>query len=111
MSKRLPTTKFRSVADRFYRDALSSLDYSEQALIDAYRKETYGEQCDERNNGWIFGKKAFDITVAAWREDLETGLTCKAEYLQDYEEDSIEYKFIENVLAGVIPAPFFGWTS
>lgn len=100
---------YRKVAETFYRPADSTLDFSEKALQEAFEKETFGIRHDMSKNGWAFGKKAFDITVASWKEDLADGLFCKYDYLRDYKEDSFEYEFIWNVIRHFPAARFFGY--
>ncbi|WEM34425.1 hypothetical protein [Xanthomonas phage X1] len=98
---------YRRVAESFYRPHGCTLDFSQKALLQAFEKETYGVDHDMSKNGWAFGKKAFDITVASWREDLAEGLFCKYDYLRDYEEDSFEYDFIWNVIKNFSSARLF----
>ncbi len=57
----------------------SSFDFSADALIECFRHESYGDEC-KKDNGYLFGKLALDITISSWREDIEAGLFCKAEF-------------------------------
>lgn len=50
-----------------------------QSLIDCFHYESNGKPA-QKNNGYVFGKWAKDISVATWREDLYAGLCCKAEF-------------------------------
>lgn len=103
--------RYRRIAETFYRPADCMLDFSEKSLTEAFERETFGANHDMSKNGYAFGKKAFDITVAAWREDIADGLFTKYEYLKDYEEDSFEYEFIWNVIKDFPVGTFFAYKT
>lgn len=54
-------------------------DFSLQSLLECHSFESKGIS-GSKKNGYIFGKWAKDISVATWREDIEAGLFCKAEF-------------------------------
>lgn len=59
----------------------SGMDFSADALLGCYRYESSGGAKPARNNGYVFGKWAMDVTIATWREDIRAGLFCKAEFI------------------------------
>ncbi len=61
-------------------------DFSEFALLEMYRHETYGEPLSNPMNGYALGKKWMDVTVAMWKEDLLTGILIYQELLNDHYE-------------------------
>ena len=100
-------TRYRRIAETFYRVSGSDLDYSERALFEAFERETFGSNHDMSRNGFAFGKKAFDITVASWKEDLADGLFCKWDYLKQYEEESFERDFVWHIIEHFPVKPLF----
>lgn len=64
---------------RRYAGRKSGFDFSLQALIDCHQFESKGIKA-KKDNGYIFGKWAKDISVATWREDIVAGHFCKAEF-------------------------------
>jgi hypothetical protein len=101
--------KYRKIAETFFRPVGCTLDFSERALIQAFERETLGAKHDMSKNGYAFGKKAFDIAVAGWKEDLADGLFCKWDFVKDYEPDSFEYEFIWEIIKDFSSAPLFGY--
>ena len=57
----------------------SGFDFSLQALLECYEHETNGKP-SAKTNGYVYGKWAKDISVVTWREDIENGYFCKAEF-------------------------------
>lgn len=64
------------------------LDFSKEALIECYEHETHGKEVKSyygkeahKNNGYIYGKWAKDVSVAMWIEDIQKGDACKAEFI------------------------------
>lgn len=106
-SKEVPA-RYRRIAQSFFNVGVPGFDFSEDALVQAFERETYGTQHDMSRNGFAFGKKSFDITVAAWKEDLASGLFCKDEFLRDFEEGSFEHEFLWNIIKDFRVAPLFG---
>lgn len=104
------TPRYRQVA-AFYTRGLenSGFDFSEQAMLDMYEAETYGAPHDLKSNGYAFGKKSMDITLAAWREDLLLGNTTKYELWSEYDENSFERQFVQELIKNWPVAPFFGY--
>lgn len=64
---------------RRYAGRKSGFDFSMQALIDRHQFESKGIKA-KKDNGYVFGKWAKDISVATWREDIVAGHFCKAEF-------------------------------
>jgi hypothetical protein len=73
--------KYLRIASVYRRFAGRSphFDFSLESLIECFEYESHGKPASKKN-GYVFGKWAKDITVATWREDLEAGLFCKAEF-------------------------------
>lgn len=59
------------------------VDFSEEALIEMYRHETYGEKILTTNNGYVLGKKWMGVNVSMWKEDISKGYFFKYELYQD----------------------------
>lgn len=60
----------------FNRD-VPGLDWSLEAAEAAYNHETFGTILKEKNNGYQYAKKSFDITLEIWRKGLFDGLFVK----------------------------------
>jgi hypothetical protein len=75
------TKKYLRLASVYRRFAgrNSGYDFSLQALIDCHAYESRGIKA-QKNNGYLFGKWAKDISVATWREDIVAGHFCKIEF-------------------------------
>lgn len=77
-------------------------DFSEEALEEAYRKETFGEDFDVRRengkiNGYIEGKQKMDLTITDyWLPDLKEGKTLFKHEL--YEDENLPDWFLDRVL-------------
>ena len=63
---------------RFGQSMSSSLDFSNDALISLYNKESYGTELSA-NNGFAVGKQYLNLQVNMWREDLRRGWIFKHE--------------------------------
>lgn len=81
----------------FSKDWESILDYSDQALVEMYQFETYGNPIKD-TNGYYHGKKWLNVTVDMWKEDLEKGLLFKQELYDD-----VKYPtwWLDSVLRGL----------
>jgi hypothetical protein len=58
----------------FGRHHLAELDFSEDALVELFNLETYGEKrCGsiKPTNGFYHGKRLLNVTVSMWKEDME----------------------------------------
>jgi len=107
----MKVTKFpKSLAKKYLRIASvyrrfagrkSGFDFSLQALLDCHAHESKGTPA-LRNNGYVFGKWAKDISVATWREDIMSGLCCKAEF-----HTPCNKWWAEPALESVIPPVWF----
>ena len=102
------TPKYEEIA-KFYASFVrgSSFDFSDDAMHEAYEVETHGMKWDVRNNGYVFGKKLMDVTLAAWKEDIQDGLMTKFDILREYERGTFAREFVESYLAKIIPGTFF----
>lgn len=60
-------------------------DFSADAAMAMYLRESTGKPLDrtERVNGYAFGKKCMDITIAYWKEDVLSGGLLVDELLAD----------------------------
>jgi hypothetical protein len=98
--------RFAPLYKRFVPDRDNSMyDWSDDALLAAYRYETRGEGdlattifSGGKINGYAHGKKLMDITISGWREMIEEGLFCKAEL---YDEMPDMKEWLDRVLSGV----------
>lgn len=103
---------FREMAEFYAKFAVGcEMDFSEQALVEAFEAETFGIKHDLRNNGFAFGKKSMNITIAAWREDIQDGLMCKHDILRDYDEESFAHSVVASALDNCISGEFFAWRN
>jgi hypothetical protein len=64
-----------------------NLDFSIEALIECFEHESLGRPVKKyygteshKNNGYVLGKWAKDISVTTWKEDILNGYMCKAEF-------------------------------
>lgn len=80
----------------------SGMDFSFEALEACFDKESIGKPCHDRNNGFLFGKWALDISITTWIEDIEAGHFCKADFYTP-----ITRWYAEPALQNVIPPTWF----
>jgi len=75
------TKKYLRMASIYRRFAgrNSGFDFSLKALLDCYNFESSGIKA-QKNNGYVYGKWAKDISVTTWREDILAGYFCKYEF-------------------------------
>jgi hypothetical protein len=66
----------------FARDVESYLDFSDEMLFEQYDNECLGTRCSP-NNGFNYGKRYMDVTLAMWREDIRLGTLFIHELYQD----------------------------
>ena len=66
----------------FSKDWEHICDYSEEAMLELYISESYGEPVRELN-GYYIGKRWLSVTVAMWKEDIEQRLLTKHELYSD----------------------------
>lgn len=77
-------------------------DYSQEAMEEAYRRESFGESFDIRRengliNGYIEGKQWMDLTITEyWIPDLKEGKTLFKEDL--YSDPRFPHWFLDKVL-------------
>lgn len=102
------TPKYEEMAKFYARFAKGSdFDFSDNAMHEAFEVETYGRKWDVSNNGYVYGKKMMDVTLASWKQDVEDGLMTKFDILSDYEPETFAFEFVENFLSKVISGRFF----
>lgn len=79
-------------------------DWSDEAFLEADEYESRGIEPRQRpfpepQNGFLFAKKATDITIAMWKEDIADKLLFPRELLADgYSE-----KYLRSI--GILPPP------
>ena len=88
---------------RRYAGRDKNYDFSLESLIDCYNRETKGMPA-KKNNGYLYGKWAKDITVATWREDIRAGQACKAEF-----HTVIDRWWSVDALSSVVVPVWFPW--
>jgi len=82
----LPPPKIKKIWDEYN----SYRDYSEEAMLEAFDKESYGTRHSIRRNngkinGYIEGKQWMDLTITEyWLPDLENRELFAAELYQDF---------------------------
>lgn len=76
------TRKYLRVASMYRRFAGRSIhyDFSLEMLLECYEHESNGLK-PSKQNGYVFGKWAKDISVVTWIEDIKKGDACKAEFI------------------------------
>lgn len=87
-----------------------SMDFSEEMLIECFLHESTGSQFS-KTNGYVNGKWMKDISVATWKEDIEKGDFCKAEFIYIH-KTTIKSKngwWAEKALEFVVTNPLFGY--
>lgn len=57
----------------------NSLDYSNDALYEAYLYETKGIQTSNPKNAYVIGKRDLNLNIQMWREDIKKGYLLKEE--------------------------------
>lgn len=60
------------------------LDWSDKSLNELYLFESNGSGEVKPDNGYYYGKKMLNVTVAMWKEDLDT-ILCLSELYNDPE--------------------------
>lgn len=66
----------------FSNDWKHLLDYSDEALLELYLSETFGDKVSPKN-GFAVGKKYLSVHVEMWREDIRDGILFKYELYED----------------------------
>lgn len=92
--------KFRKWGELYKQFAIkwSHLDFSEEALLEQYLSESYGDVIISENNGYAVGKKWLNVTVAMWKEDISKGLLFKHEL---YKDPTLPDWWLDSVLKGM----------
>ena len=88
-------------------------DYSEDAKLEMYRYETYGDCGGDKEafleraatNGYFQGKKWMDVQLAMWKEDIGNGSLFKYEL---YEDGTYPEWWLDEVLAPIIAGKYVG---
>lgn len=73
-------------------------DFSDSAMIELFNHESYGTKLTEKN-GFALGKKWMNVTVSAWKEDIQAGLLFKIELLED---PTFPKWWIESIVSKII---------
>jgi len=68
---------------RFAQDWKDCLDFSDEAIIEAFNGESYGSPVS-KFNGFYQGKKWAGVMVTMWKEDIEKGLLTRKELYDDF---------------------------
>lgn len=93
--------KFKKMAElyKWFGKDWTGLDWSDQALINAYNGESYGSPTKEEllksRNGYYIGKQWMGVTVSMWKEDLEKGYLGRREL---YEDPNLPHWWLDLVL-------------
>lgn len=77
----------------FSNDWKHLLDYSDEALLELYMSETFGDRVSP-NNGFAVGKKYLSVHVEMWREDIRDGLLFKHEL---YEDEKFPHWWLDSI--------------
>jgi hypothetical protein len=77
----------------FAKDWEQCLDFSDQALVELYNHESYGQPISQ-SNGFMHGKKWLNVTVSMWKEDVAQGLLFKHEL---YEDPKFPHWWLDNI--------------
>ena len=94
-------TKFKKISElyKWFGKDWTGLDWSDQALIDAYNGESFGTPTKEEllrsRNGYYIGKQWMGVSVSMWKEDLGKGYLCKWEL---YEDPNLPHWWLDQVL-------------
>lgn len=81
-----PSKKWNRIAKLYKRFAIdfSFADFSDEAALNMFIFESQGVSIPNvENNGFALGKKWMDVTIAAWKEDINKGLLFPFELLDD----------------------------
>jgi len=70
-------------------------DFGHAAAWSMYNHESHGTKIPPSDalNGFALGKKWMDVTVAAWREDIQRGLL----WVQELQEDGYPDWFLQRI--------------
>lgn len=71
------------------------LDFSEEALVAMFAKESKGIALNEKTNGYYIGKQWMGVTVSMWREDRAKGELTLHEL---YSDNSFPHWWLDSVL-------------
>lgn len=77
----------------FSNDWKHLLDYSDEAMLELYMSETFGDKVSNLN-GFAVGKKYLSVHVEMWREDIRDGLFFKREL---YEDEKFPHWWLDSI--------------
>ena len=77
----------------FSNDWKHLLDYSDEALLELYISESFGDKTSNLN-GFAVGKKYLSVHVEMWREDISKGLLFKKEL---YEDEKFPHWWLDSI--------------
>lgn len=78
----------------FVKDWEHLFDFSEEMMLEMFHAESHGTPISE-NNGYYHGKKWMNVTVAMWKEDMESGILFKCEL---YDDPNYPHWFLDRIL-------------
>lgn len=96
--------KFRRIAEvyKIFGQQWTGLDWSDQAIIDAYNSDSYGKPTKAQllinRNGYFIGKQWAGVTVAMWLEDRQRGHLNVAEL---YNDPTFPHWWLDQVLGNI----------
>lgn len=70
------------MCDLYQQFSSEEFDFSEEMMVELFCNETYGDPVSS-TNGFYVGKKWLNVTVAMWKEDIESGDLLKIELMED----------------------------
>lgn len=73
-----------------------ALDFSDDALISLYNRESYGTPLSD-NNGFAVGKQYLNLQVTAWQEMMREGTLTRRE-LYDDPKYADHHEWLDSVL-------------
>ena len=88
--------KFKRMAElyrMFANDWSHVLDFSDEAMVELYNHESYGQPI-RQNNGFMHGKKWLNLNVTMWKEDIEKGLLFVPEL---YDDPKFPHWWLDNI--------------
>lgn len=95
------SNKFKRIAElyKWFGKDWDGLDWSDQALVDAFNSDSYGmpskEELLKNRNGFYIGKQWMGVSVSMWKEDLEKGHLSRIEL---YEDPNLPHWWLDVVL-------------
>lgn len=79
---------------RYFARDFVGLDWSDEALLDAFRFESTGGRKPSPMNGYAVGKAWLNVQVSAWRADLGKLISRR----ELYEDENLPHWWLDSVL-------------